>query len=59
MTITLLINDSTYIYDTEEDFISEVGAEAWEQGLCIDAEDFIEALQFAEEVLDWTVIKHE
>jgi hypothetical protein len=45
----------SFSYDYGEDFITEVGAEAWEQGLCIDSDDLQEAVEFAKETLGWQV----
>ena len=40
----------------EYDFVTEIGAEAWEQGHCIEADNLEEAVDFAKTMLDWQVI---
>ena len=39
----------------EYDFTTEVGAEAWVQGHCIEVDSFQEALDYAKNTLKWHV----
>jgi len=55
MEIYLKDNGQVYYYSDKEDFITEVGAEAYELGFCIDADNFEEAVKIAREELNWIV----
>jgi len=59
MKIYIKHDGEQYSYSNKEDFITEVGAEAWDQGFCIDADDFEAAVEFAREMLEYIVIIEE